>query len=233
MKGLQQKLYVLVVGLALSAIPSTSFAQASDDNFGFYAASILNISPFGRRVSGYGVYLGQGAVLTVAHVVGRWTILESPTVSIAGKEVPAQIIKKGAFPKLDLALLVMDEAGLPVSLRLRQNPLCKAPLSSGASVVIVSPDQSVRSNTVPINIVASKYWNQFGTLVSEPHGSGSGVFDVERKCLAGIMSAAVPKAFDYRTEPRQNSLTTSWDRSAGYFVPAAVISNFIPSRLRF
>ena len=231
LKNLQQRLALLVFGLTFFTIPS--IGRAADDGFEVYAATILNISPFRSRVIGYGIYLGQGAVLTVAHVVGRWTLLESPKVSIAGKEVSAQIIKKGAFPKLDLALLVMDGGGLPLSLRLRQNPLCKAPLPSGTDVAIVSADQSVRSRTVPIDTVASKYWGQFGTLVSEPHWSGSGVFDVGKRCLVGIMSAAVPKAFTYRTEPAQASLTTTWDRSAGYFVPAAVISSFIPSHLRF
>ena len=150
--------------------------MAADDDFEIYAASILNVSPFGRRVSGYGIYLGQGAVLTVAHVVGPWTLLDSPTISIAGKEVPAQIIKKGAFPKLDLALLVIDEdAGLPLSVRLRQNRLCRTAPPAGTSVVIVSPREIVRSQTVPVNTVAAKYWSQFSTLVSEPHGSGSAV----------------------------------------------------------
>jgi hypothetical protein len=231
LKSWWQRLVFLAVGLVFFAIPS--IGRAADDGFGIYAASILNISPFGSRVIGYGIYLGQGAVLTVAHVVGRWTLLESPKVLIAGQEVSAQIIKKGAFPKLDLALLVMDGGDLPLSLRLRQNPLCKAPLPSGTDVAVVSADQSVRSQTVPVDTIASKYRSQFGTLVSEPHWSGSGVFDVERKCLVGIMSAAVPKAFTYRTEPAQASLTTTWDRSAGYFVPATVISSFIPSHLRF
>jgi trypsin-like peptidase len=208
-------------------------AQDPDDELRIYAAGILNVAPFARPFSGYGVYLGQNAIITAAHVVGHWPILSDPTVSIAGTEISAKVIKKGAFPQLDLALLVAADAALPVNLQLRQNPLCKQTPPVGASVIVVSPERTERSQIISPQIIPARYRSYFGALINEPHGSGSGVFDAESKCLLGIMSAAVMKDYDFRTAPARPYLGLQWDKSAGYFVPASAIASFIPAHLRF
>lgn len=216
------RLVKLWLAALLSIASSTVHAQSADDNLRVYGASIINSIPFERRLSGYGIYLGDNAILTAAHVVGHWSLFSDPKIAIANQEIPAKVIKKGSFPDLDLALLVVADDALPVSLRLRRNPICKAPPNVGMSVVVVYPDRTVRSHIVSALAIVPQHRAQFGTVITEPQGSGSGVFDPERKCLLGIMSAAVL---------RSNSKAPN-DR-LGYFVPASMIANFIPAHIHF
>lgn len=37
-----------------------------------YAVNVVKTSPFEKPFTGYGIYLGKGAVITAAHVIGRW-----------------------------------------------------------------------------------------------------------------------------------------------------------------
>jgi hypothetical protein len=221
------------LAIAAASISAPVHAQTLDDELRIYAVGVPNVAPFARPFSGYGVYLGQNAVITAAHVVGRWPLFTDPIISIAGHETPAKVIKKGSFPQLDLALLVVSDVALPVNLRLRQNPLCKTIPSAGTTVVVVSLERVERSQIISAGTIAPHNRSQFGSLINEPHGSGSGVFDPERRCLLGIMSAAVNKQYDFTNVPDEPYLGQRWDRSAGYFVPASAISNFIPAHLRF
>jgi hypothetical protein len=52
--------------------------------------------------------LGQGLVLTAAHVVGS-VAQTKPRVHIAGMEMPATAIREGNFERVDLTLLSVDE----------------------------------------------------------------------------------------------------------------------------
>jgi hypothetical protein len=224
----------LSFALIAAALPSAPVhAQNTDDELRVYAAGILKSGPFIWPFSGYGIYLGQNAVITAAHVVGRWPLFSNPTISIADQETSAKVIKKGSFPQLDLALLVVADSALPVSLRLRQNPLCKTMPSVGTSVVVVYPDRTERSQIISAKAIEPRARSYFGSLIDERHVSGSGVFDPEKKCLLGIMSAAVMKHIDFRTAPERPHIGLQWDKSAGYFVPASVITNFLPAHLRF
>ena len=119
---------ICLSSLAAVAIAGPVFSQpidsssAADQSLKLYAVHVLRIP----RVSwvGYGVYIGNGLILTAAHVVGRefWTKIH---VEIAGKELPAAILKQGSFADVDLALLSIDALQLPVSLRLRRMGICK------------------------------------------------------------------------------------------------------------
>ena len=204
---------VLTAGLLSAPV----HAQTPDDDLRIYSVSFNNSVSFIWPFSGYGVYLGRGTILTAAHVVGRWSTLASPRIVIAGQELPGKIIKKGSFPDMDLALLSIDETSLPLRVRLRLNPLCKTPPNFGASVVVVYPDRTVRSRLISPKSVAPQYRTKFNTLIGEKQVSGSGIFDAERRCLLGIMSAAVRRVDSHG----QNA-------DAGYFVPASVIAKFMP-----
>jgi S1-C subfamily serine protease len=212
------------VGLAnlATSIAEPVRAQSADDDLKVYAVSITNAVPFKRPFSGFGIYLGRGTFITAAHVVGRWSIFSDPRIEIAGQEVPAKVVKKGSFEKTDLALLAVDEKLLPVSLLLRLNPLCKTPPAIGSTVVVVYPERTVRSYIISPKLVSPDYRARFGSIIKEVQGSGSGVFDAERKCLIGIMSAAV-STNDYRGHSVR----------AGNFVPASQIAAFIPAGSRF
>ena len=192
-----------------------------DDDLKVYATSIINIAPFRRPISGYGVYLGQGAFLTAAHVVGHWSLFINPRILIGDQELSATVTKRGSFEQTDLALLAVDEKLLPVSLRLRRNPLCKMPLYVGTKVAVVYPERTVRSQIISPALVSRENRIRFGSLINDVQVSGAGAFVAERHCLLGIMSASVPT--NYRGQ----------DGRAGYFVPASKIAEFLPAELRF
>src|SRR5581483_9748877 len=111
------RLLKLWLASLLSIASSTVHAQSADDNLRVYGASVINSIPFERPVSGYGIYLGDNAILTAAHVVGHWSLFSDPKITIGNQEIPAKVIKKGSFPDIDLALLVVANDALPVSLR--------------------------------------------------------------------------------------------------------------------
>ena len=124
----------------------------------------------------------------------------------------------------------MDETKLPVSLRLRRNPLCENAPSVGMAVVVVAPEETQRSQVISPLLIAPQLRRKFDTLISAPEGSGMGVFDAERKCLLGIVSARVPK---YSYQLRNKRIVGRSVGFAGYFVPASKIANFIPPEFRF
>ena len=90
-------------------MPSLSGAWHPDEALEVYAVSINYPKPFDRPYTLYGVYLGHGAVLTAAHVVGRRDLLVNPMVRVAAHDVSAKVLRKGSFEQNDLALLFVDE----------------------------------------------------------------------------------------------------------------------------
>src|SRR5271168_1127332 len=91
---------LLIIATALLASAAAS-AQSSDDDLRVYAVGVTRGGPFIWPYSGYGIYLGDSAIITAAHVVGRWAIFENPTITIAGLKIEAKVIKKGSLPQLD------------------------------------------------------------------------------------------------------------------------------------
>ncbi len=222
------------VGLALAAgisVCSLARAESSDDSLKVYAVNVIKQTPFEKPFTGYGIYLGRGVVITAAHVIGRWGFLKNPRVFIAGQELPVKILKEGSIDDVDLTLLSVDEAKLPVSLRLRQNRVCKRPPRPGQSVIAVTPEGTKRSHVISPLHIAPELRRRFNTLISEvAKQSGSGIFDADSRCLLGIMSRSITK-YDYRMEAGR--LIAEPTGHAGYFVPASVIEKFMPAELRF
>lgn len=211
--------------------PLRGFAQLIPDSaLQLYAVKVIKTPPFQKPVTGYGIYLGSGLVLTAAHVVGHWPVFTHPHVVIAGQDLPASIVKKGTFETTDLALLSVDQTRLPVSLRLRRNPLCSGPLRIGMPVVDVLPQTTFRSRIISPLLIPPALQHRFDSLIDTPKESGSGIFDPERQCLLGIVSAKVMK-FAYR---KLNGRVI-WSSSgfAGYFVPASKIVTFLPPGLHY
>jgi hypothetical protein len=122
--------------------------QSPDDSLRIYAVNVVKTTPFEKPFTGYGIYLGKGAVITAAHVIGRWGFLKDPHVPIAGHNLPVKIIKQGSVEQTDLTLLSVDEARLPISLRLRRNPLCKQPPKVGENVIVVVPEKTASTQVV-------------------------------------------------------------------------------------
>src|SRR3984893_15013437 len=126
-------------------IPSLGRASGPDDSLVIYSVGVNG---------GEGIYLGNGLVLSVAHVVGGG-ILSKPTVTIAGQKLLATVVKESPFEQLDLALLQFDESGLPVSLRLRRLPLCQGKPWPGEEVISLSAQGPVRSHILSTTALPS------------------------------------------------------------------------------
>jgi hypothetical protein len=220
--------YQQLIKTTADNIPATSLDP--DDAFKIYAVNVVHTAPFEKPFIGYGTYLGRGLVITAAHVVGHWPFFTNPRVLIAGQDLPAKVIKEGTVAVTDLALLSVDETRLPVSLRLRRNPLCEGAIRIGTNVVAVVPHKTTRSRIISPQLIAPEYRTRFNTLISSPEPSGAGVFNVDRRCLLGVISRKIAK-FGYR---RINGrIIPEAMGFAGYFVSASKIAGFIPPEFNF
>jgi hypothetical protein len=201
-----------------------------DESLRIYSVNVVHTPPFKDPFFGYGVYLGQGLILTAAHVLGAQPSYSKPHVIIAGRDLPARIIRQGSLEETDLALLSVDRDQLPIGLQLRRITLCKGPLQVGTGVIVAYPERIVRSQVISALLIAPQSRSKFGTLIGEPQGSGSGVFDAQRKCLMGIMTRQVMK-YSYQNQgPFRIAKPSGW---AGYFVPASTIASFTSAQHRF
>jgi Trypsin-like peptidase domain len=201
------------------AVPGFGRAAGPDDSLLAYSVGVNG---------GAGIYLGKGLVLSVAHVVGGG-ILNKPKVIIAGQTLIATVVKESPFEQLDLALLEINEEGLPVSLRLRRIPLCQGQPWPGEEVVSLSAQGPVRSRVLsPKGLPAVA--KRFSTVIRDvatTGNSGSGVFDAQRKCLLGIMSRKISQVRVQKDTGNKTTLDI-----AKYFVPSSIIAEFMPARLR-
>ena len=225
----------IIIAAACISVPVQ--AQSPDDDLKVYAVNVVKTPPFEKQFTGYGIYLGRGTVITAAHVVGHWPAFTNPRVLVAGQDLPAKVIKEGSFETVDLALLSVNEERLPISLRLRRNPLCKEPPKAGENVIVVLSYGTVRSRIIFPQLLPPKYRTIFDTFISDVRiagGSGSGVFHAERKCLLGILSSKIWN-YNYRMEngPIVRDLARSTTDIARHFVPASTIADFIPPEFRF
>jgi hypothetical protein len=214
---------------AIAVLPSSTSAAAdpTDDALRVYAVNVVQHPE--PPWPGYGIYLGKGLVITAAHVVGH-AALTRPSVRIAGLELAASVIKEGAFHDVDLTLLSVDEQKLPISLQLRRLPLCQMPLWVGEPVIVAVPEGTARSQILSPSALPGAVRARFPTVIKDvatTGNSGSGVFDLGRKCLLGIMSRKI----QVRSNPFDSG--SKLIDVAKYFVPAKTIGEFIPSEYRF
>jgi hypothetical protein len=180
--------------------------------------------------TGNGVYLGNGLVLTAAHVAGSAS--SSIRLQIGGRELPADIVKRGQFPELDLALLSVDEHQLPASLRLRHLTLCTLPPWPGDAVIVATPEGTARSHVMPPALLPRDLAPKFRTAIADVATtgmSGSGVFDANTKCLLGIISGKI-RGFHSKADVGHDSQAHD---VAKYFVSAPIIAAFLPPEIRF
>jgi hypothetical protein len=217
----------LIVILAVFSPLGLAHGQSTDDSLRIYAVNIVRDPP--QEWTGYGIYLGNGLVITAAHVVGR-AARTRPSVRIAGIELPATVIREGWFELQDLTLLSIDEQKLPPSLRMRRMPLCDNPPWVGEPVIVAVPEGTARSLVMSPFLIQASLRARFSTLISDvatTGNSGSGVFDATRKCLLGIMSRKIQaRLLGAGSEAKLRDI-------AKYFVPASVIRQFVPAEYRF
>jgi len=213
-----RKLITALVGL-VAVFPACGLAAGLDDALLPYSVGVNG---------GAGVYLGNGLILSVAHVVGGG-IVDKPKVTIAHRNLIATVVKESPFEQLDLALLQIDEATLPVSLRLRRIPLCDGNTWPGEEIVSLSSAGPVRSRIMaPASLPAST--RKFSTVFRDDGNtgmSGTAVFEASRKCLIGIVSRGITQIYSQKDTDKKVTRNL-----AKFFVPAPVIAAFMPKQLR-
>jgi hypothetical protein len=139
---------------------------------------------------GSGVYLGDGLVLTAAHVVAVDRTNPVSSVILDGWKTEARlvVIAQGG---LDLALLKIDPAELSRQRReMKRVETCATNTTANQPVVVAALGTVSLSKTIgfPINAPALKGdWTNI-LATGYTHGaSGGGVFDAAKGCLAGII----------------------------------------------
>ena len=213
--------------IALTPVP----AKAQTDRADLTALAVhINRTPQ-QSWPGYGVYLGNGLVLTAAHVAGE--VAETkPRVVIGGQDLPATLVKQGSLDGVDLTLLSVDGTKLPVSLQMRRTPLCKHPPFAGERVVVAIPEKTAPSRVLPRQAIPADVRGRFDTTIADvatTGNSGSGVFDAGDLCLLGIVSRKI----SVTSRPLIIGAPAHTLDIAKYFVPAAQIKAFIPANVSF
>jgi hypothetical protein len=218
------------VALAAVLAPTRSGAQSDDADLKLFAVHI-NRTPQ-QPWPGYGIYLGNGLILTASHVPGD-VALTKPHVVIAGQDLPAALVREGNLETVDLTLLSVDGTKLPVRLRMRRMPLCERAPYAGEAVVVAIPEGTARSRVLPPQAIPAEVRGRFDTAIADvatTGNSGSGVFDAANECLLGIISRKISVV---QHALRLGAPVTATRDVAKYFVPAPVIKAFIPPGVSF
>jgi hypothetical protein len=228
--GLGAKVLILgCVGLAVALVPTPG--QAQSDPTALTALAVhINRTPK-QPWPGYGVYLGNGFVLTAAHVAGD-VAQTKPDVLIAGQDLPATLVKQGSLDGVDLTLLSIDGTKLPIGLQMRRTPLCDRPSFAGENVVVAIPEGTAPSKIVPRQAIPADLRGRFDTAIADvatTGNSGSGVFDAAHLCLLGIVTRKISVSV---ASIKVGASARTVD-IAKYFVPAAQIKAFIPENVSF
>lgn len=218
------------LGLAIALFAGQASAQiaAGDEELRFFAVHINRTPP--QPWPGYGVYLGNGLVLTAAHVAGN-VVETKPHVLMAGLDLPASLVKQGSLEGIDLTLLSVDPASLPLRWRMSRLPLCAANPSPGEAVVVVIPEGTARSRILPPAAVPLALRGRFDAVIGDvatTGNSGSGVFDAWKQCLLGIMSRKISVG-----APALPGTPAKMKDIAKYFVPVRDIRAFLPNQVSF
>jgi hypothetical protein len=222
----------LAIGFAIvgaSAELASAQAFSNDADLTSFAVHINRTPP--QSWPGYGVYLGNGLILTAEHVPGNFARTK-PHVLFAGEDLPAALVKEGSFENVDLTLLSIDSTKLPVHLQMRRMPLCATSPVAGETVVVATPEGTARSHVLPHVMVPLDLRGRFDTLIGDvatTGNSGSGVFDAQKQCLLGIISRKI----SVRLLGNALGAPARTVDIAKYFVPASDIKVFIPDGVSF
>jgi len=215
--------------IAAAALAGPAHPQDADDALRLYAVHIDRTQK--QPLNGYGVYLGNGIVITAAHVVGGGDATK-PQVKIAGEHLPTKVVKDGDLNDVDLTLLSVDERQLPDSLASRHMPLCQNPHGTGEPVIVATPEGVARSYIMSPSLLPPGIPAKFRTViryVAETGNSGAGVFDANEKCLLGIISR---KISGIQIKQLNGHVVREPVDIAIYFVPVSEIAKFIPPEVR-
>ena len=219
--------FCLLAALGATTAPGQSLSE--DAELRNYAVHINRTPP--QTWPGYGIYLGNGLVLTAFHVTGNFAVTK-PHVLIAGQDLAAALVRQGSLEDVDLTLLSVDPSKLPVRLQMRRLPFCKRDPYPSERVIVAIPEGTARSTVLPPSLAPRDLRGRFDTLIGDvatTGNSGSGVFDAWQKCLLGVVSRKLTVRV---REDRIGDSIRSRD-IAKYFVPIRDIRAFIPANISF
>ena len=180
----------LALLLALAAAPALAEPQ---DAALAGALGVQIEKPAGDNVhfsQGSGVYLGNGLVLTAAHVIKVDPANPGASVILDGWKTDAKLLAAGQ-PGLDLALLKIDPAEVSRQRRdLKPLEVCALGTVPNQPVVVAAQGQVSLSKTIGAPIKAPALTGDWSDILATGYGhgaSGGGVFDALKGCLAGII----------------------------------------------
>lgn len=221
---------LFLVSVAAAAVTGSAYSQNTDEALRLYAVHIdrTQMTP----LNGYGVYLGNGFVITAAHVVGGGDATK-PQVKISGERLPTQVVKDGDLNDVDLTLLSVDVRQLPASLASVHLTLCQNPPGAGDPVIVATPEGVARSYVMSPSLLPATIPAKFRTVIryiAETGNSGAGVFDAKAKCLLGIISRKISGVLHTPLEGQVIEVPVD---IAKYYVPVSEIKKFMPPDIRF
>jgi hypothetical protein len=174
---------------------------------------------------GYGIYLGNGLVITAAHVAGH-ALLTQPRVAVAGQPLPTSTLKEGSVEDQDLTVLRITDP-VPSGLAGRHTPVCHDAPHPGESVTVATPEKLTTSSIVAPEMLPPDLRVKYAASIKDVYStgnSGSGVFDSDQHCLLGIMVSKIESHVRLIVNGEHVTRTIG---VAKHFVPAADIRAFL------
>jgi hypothetical protein len=182
--------FLLFAAASSTASGTAAVAQESEAHVPFKPFAIEFWHGLPRSIAGVGIYLGTGFAITAAHVTGQ----HSGWVRVDGQYVPASLIKFG-YPAVDLALFRLPDAKLPSELQDVTVQLCtEQPAPGTPAVLVTGPERITYTSLADPAMLNPESRAKLGTMITDVETSGrsgSGVFQADKKCLLGILSALV------------------------------------------
>ena len=174
---------------------------------------------------GYGIYLGDGLVITAAHVAGHAAVTH-PSVVLAGRSLPTETVKEGSYSDNDLTVLRVIPP-VPPELADRHTTVCNEAFRPGEAVVVATPEEATRSIVISPEALPPQYRTRYASSIRDVYttgNSGSGVFDEFDNCLLGIMSSKIEEQQQGTVDGVPATRTVGL---AKHFVPASDIRAFL------
>jgi hypothetical protein len=147
----------------------------------------------GRRYSqGSGVLIGDGLVLTAAHVLKYNPGDPKVTVVMGGWRVEGKLAALGGPDTVDVALVKVERAAIPLGLRdLPPAPICPSNPGLNQPVTVAALGQVSSAMTAATPVRPGADWTNMLSTPYHRGASGGGVFDARKGCLAGVLALEV------------------------------------------
>ena len=165
-----------------------------------------------KNSQGSGIYIGDGIIMTASHILNpnengcvyHSSIGDDVNVAINDRVLDAKVLKFSknfSFGENDVALVKIPEIYFSYYEGLHAMPLCVKPPQPNDDFALLG-----FRRLVPIEHSGPLIQGQF-----QQGDSGSGIINMQERCIYGIVSASETTGFDFdmsHTEPKSLSETT-------------------------